>query len=55
MSRATSSISRKALQGPAADQTLADRVFHCQGCGTVVDRDAIAARNIKNHATHVRP
>ncbi|MFF3788130.1 RNA-guided endonuclease InsQ/TnpB family protein [Streptomyces sp. NPDC001933] len=36
-------------------QTLADRVFHCQGCGMVIDRDANAARNIKNHATPVRP
>ncbi|MFD4764312.1 RNA-guided endonuclease InsQ/TnpB family protein [Streptomyces sp. NPDC058439] len=36
-------------------QTLADRVFHCQACGMVIDRDANAARNIKNHATPVRP
>ncbi|MFF3788219.1 zinc ribbon domain-containing protein [Streptomyces sp. NPDC001933] len=55
MSRATASMSRKAPQGPSAGQTLADRVFHCQGCGMVIDRDANAARNIKNHATPVRP
>ncbi|MFI5987676.1 RNA-guided endonuclease InsQ/TnpB family protein [Streptomyces sp. NPDC051555] len=31
-------------------QTLADRTFHCQACGMIMDRDANAAYNIKNHA-----
>ncbi|MFJ8856616.1 zinc ribbon domain-containing protein [Streptomyces sp. NPDC102437] len=30
-------------------------MFRCQACGMVIDRDANAARNIKNHATPVRP
>ncbi|MFJ6722383.1 RNA-guided endonuclease InsQ/TnpB family protein [Streptomyces sp. NPDC091259] len=37
------------------DQTLADRTFHCQACGTIIDRDANAAHNIKIHATPVQP
>ncbi|MFD7398091.1 RNA-guided endonuclease InsQ/TnpB family protein [Streptomyces virginiae] len=35
--------------------TLADREFACRSCGIVLDRDANAARNIKNHALPVQP
>lgn len=31
-------------------QTLADRTFHCAGCGLTMDRDLNAARNIERHA-----
>ncbi|MFE3688177.1 RNA-guided endonuclease InsQ/TnpB family protein [Streptomyces sp. NPDC059095] len=35
--------------------TLADREFRCDACGMIIDRDANAAQNIKNHATPDRP
>ncbi|MFH9959063.1 RNA-guided endonuclease InsQ/TnpB family protein [Streptomyces roseolus] len=31
--------------------TLADRTFHCHGCGQTIDRDLNAARNIAHQAT----
>ena len=32
------------------DLTLADRTFHCQSCGLVINRDLNAARNLEKLA-----
>ena len=33
------------------DLKLSDRVFHCDSCGSIVDRDVNASRNLRNLCT----
>ena len=35
------------------DLTLSDRIFECEDCGHVQDRDLNAANNIKNFSNHI--
>ncbi len=44
---ATSSLTLLSVCGNIQDMPLKERVYHCQNCGQVMDRDLNASKNIE--------